>query len=43
MEDRQGRVHIREEEFDAVLDHLVREQARRRREGRTTWRAVDTV
>lgn len=43
MKDRQGGIHVREEELDALLDHIVREEARRGREIRTTWRTIDAI
>jgi hypothetical protein len=39
----QCRVHVGEEELDAILDHVVREEARRRGERRTAWWTVDTI
>lgn len=43
VEDRQSGIHVREEELDAVLDHIVRQEARRGRKTRTTWRTIDAV
>jgi hypothetical protein len=43
MQDRQRRVHVREEKLDAVLDHVVREEARSGRERRAARRTVDAV
>jgi len=43
MEDGQCRVHVGEEKLDAVLDHVAGQEARRRRERRTAWWAVDAV
>jgi hypothetical protein len=43
MKDWQRWVHVREEKLDAVLDHVVREETRRGREGRTAWRTADAI
>lgn len=43
MQNWQCRVHVREEEIDAFLDDLVREESRRGCEGRRTWRTMDPI
>ncbi len=43
VEDGQGRVHVGEEELDAILNHLVGEQAGCRRQRRAAWRTADPI
>lgn len=43
MQNRQRRVHIREEELDAFLDHFLGQQTRRRGKRGTAWRRTDAI